>query len=294
MEWNKRMKMIKPIVNISKVIDNYDAVVVGFSGVLSEGGDIKSEALSALINIKKAGKQIILLSNSPLRVASLAKILHQNKVPLALFDAVITAGEILHYHLKAGSGDYGAIGTTYYTIGSQEELGVFSQLDFAAADELSKADFLYMGGVNAVEDTIDTYRPLLEHAASLAMPLVCAGNDTSTYKNGKVCLASGAIAEQYAILGGKIITVGKPDIKVMEYALDGIEDLNKARVLLIGDNLTTDIKGANLAGIHSALVSKGVHVNFLGEGYIPDVAKTRELSTNFDTSPDYVISNLRW
>ncbi len=288
------MKMIKPIVNISKVIDNYDAVVVGFSGVLSEGGEIKSEALSTLINIKKAGKQIILLSNSPLRVVSLAKFLHQNKVPLALFDAIITAGEILHYHLKAGSGDYGAVGTSYYAIGSKEDFGVFAGLDFTPADELSKADFLYMGSVNSVEDTIDTYRPLLEHAAGLAMPFVCAGNDTSTYKNGKVCLAPGAIAEQYAILGGKIITVGKPDIKVMEYALDGIADLNKSRVLLIGDNLTTDIKGANLAGVHSVLVSKGVHVNFLGEGYIPDVAKTRELSTNFDTSPDYVISNLRW
>lgn len=288
------MKMIKPIVNISKVIDNYDAVVVGFSGVLSEGGDIKSEALNALINIKKSGKQIVLLSNSPLRVASIVKILHQNKVPLALFDAVITAGEVLHYHLKSGCGDYGAIGTSYYAIGGKEDFGVFSQLDFTVADELSKADFLYMGGVDAVEDTIDTYRPLLEHAAGLAMPFVCAGNDTSTYKNGKVCLAPGAIAEQYAILGGKIITVGKPDIKVMEYALDGIEDLNKARVLLIGDNLTTDIKGADLAGIHSVLVSKGVHINFLGEGYIPDVAKTRELATNFDTSPDYVISNLRW
>lgn len=288
------MKMIKPIVNISKVIDNYDTVIVGFSGVLTEGNGIKSEALSALINIKKAGKQIILLSNSSLRVAALAKILHQNKIPLALFDSIITAGEILHYQLKARLGDYAAIGTAYYKIGDVGATGIFSWLDYQPVDEMPKADFLYMGGVGSVDDTIDTYRPLLEYAASLAIPLVCAGNDTSTYKDGKVCLAPGAIAEQYAVLGGKIITVGKPDVKVMEYALDGIENLDKNRVLLIGDNLTTDIKGANLIGIASALISKGVHVNFLGEGYIPDVAKTRELSTNFDTYPDYVISSLRW
>ena len=42
------------------------------------------------------------------------------------------------------------------------------------------------------------------------------------------------------------------------------------------------------------MVSKGVHVNFLGEGYIPDVAKTREMANNYDAYPDYVISNLRW
>ena len=47
----------------------------------------------------------------------------------------------------------------------------------------------------------------------------------------------------------------------------------------LGDNIATDIKGANLLGVSSALISKGVHVNFLGEGYIPDVAKTRELAT---------------
>lgn len=288
------MKMIKPIVNISKVIDNYDTVIVGFSGVLTEGNGIKSEALSALVNIKKAGKQIILLSNSSQRVAAVAKLLHNNKIPLALFDSVITAGEILHYQLKAGIGEYAAIGTTYFKIGDVGEDGVFSSLEYQPVEDMPRADFLYMGGVKSVDDTIDTYRPVLEHAASLAIPLVCPGNDTSTFKDGKVCLAPGAVAEQYAVLGGKILTVGKPDVKVMEYALDGIENLNKNRVLLIGDNLTTDIKGANLIGIASVLVSKGVHINYLGEGYIPDVAKTRELSTNFDTYPDYVISCLRW
>ena len=30
------------------------------------------------------------------------------------------------------------------------------------------------------------------------------------------------------------------------------------------------------------------------EGYIPDVTKTRELSSTTGTYPDYIISNLRW
>ena len=95
-------------------------------------------------------------------------------------------------------------------------------------------------------------------------------------------------------LGGRIITLGKPDVKIIDYALDGIDVRDRSRVLLVGDNLATDIKGANLAGLSAALVTKAVHVNFLGEGYIPDVAKTRELATNFDAYPDFIISNLRW
>ncbi len=286
--------MIKPIVNILKIIDNYDDFIIGFSGVISDGSSVKSEAVTALINLKKADKHVVLLSNSPQRVASIAKILHENRVPLSLFDAIITAGEILHYHLKSKAGVYAALGSRYYQMGSQEQDGVFSGLDYEQVSDISKADFIYMSSVAALEDTTDTYLAELEHAAGLGIPFVCAGNDTSTYKSGKVCLAAGAVAEQYAVLGGKIITVGKPDVQIMNYALETFGTADKDKILLIGDNMTTDIKGANLAGIHAALVSKGVHVNYLGEGYIPDVAKTRELSNSFDVSPDYVISNFRW
>lgn len=288
------MKMIKPIVNISKVIENYDVVLTGYFGVMTNENGIKPEAVSALQNIKKAGKKIILLTNSSLRVEALLRQLHKNNVPLNIFDAVITAGEILHYELKARSGAYASLGTAYYKLGDLSATSVFSQLDYNPVDDLAKADFLYMGGVALAEDRLENYLPELEYAASLGIPLLCVGNDTSTYLNGKVTIAPGAVAEQYAVMGGRILTIGKPDTKIIEYALDGIEGLNKNRVLLIGDNLATDIKGANLAGIHGALVSKGVHINFLGEGYIPDVAKTRELSTNFDSYPDFVISNLRW
>lgn len=288
------MKMIKPIVNISKVIDAYDTVIVGFNGVLFDGKAFRSEAVDALVNMKKRGLRIVLLSNTDMRVEQIVRLMNQNKVPVMVFDAIMTAGEILHYKLKSRENDLAGIGNTYYVIGSRNNMGVFSGLDYEEVDNLAKADFLYMGSCTKEDDLIDHYLPLLEHAASLSIPLVCAGNDTSSYKNGEICFAPGAAAEQYAVLGGRIITVGKPDTKLFDYVLDGLDGLNKDKILIIGDNITTDIKGSNLYGIAGALISKGVHINFLGEGYIPDVAKTRELATNFDAYPDYIISNLRW
>jgi len=149
-----------------------------------------------------------------------------------------------------------------------------------------------MSAVLSADDSIDKYRPILEQAVSFALPFVCAGNDTSCFSAGKLSLASGAIAETYAILGGRIITLGKPDVRIIQYALEGIPDIG--RVVVIGDNVATDIKSATLLGYDSILISKGRHVNFLGEGYIPDVAKTRELSNNYDVSPNCVISAMRW
>ena len=126
----------------------------------------------------------------------------------------------------------------------------------------------------------------------MALPFVCAGNDTSCFINGKLCLSSGAVAENYAILGGRILTLGKPDVRVVQYALEDIAQ--NENILIIGDNVATDIKAASLLGFDSILISKGRHVNFLGEGYIPDVAKTRELSNSYDVSPSCVISAIRW
>lgn len=287
------MKMIKPVVNISKIIEPYNTVIIGLNGVLTEGEGVKSEAVDALVRLKKNGKSVILLSNTAQRVSTLVKWLHENKVPLAVFDAIVTAGEILHYKFKSRQGDYAALGMNYYCLGDCREMGMFANLDYQRVEDLSRADFIYVSEICSGK-TMDDFLPSLEYAAGMGIPLVCAGNDTSTYYNGEVGLAPGAIAEQYAVLGGRILTVGKPDAKIIAYALDGIPEVKKDSVIMIGDSIATDIKGANLLDVAAILISKGIHVNFLGEGYIPDVAKTRELATNFDAYPDYVISGLRW
>ena len=288
------IKMIKPVVNISKVIEPFEAVVVGLFGVLYDGKNFRSEAIEALKSLKRSGRKIVLLSNTSLRVQQVVRLLNDNKVPVMVFDAIVTAGEILHYKLKVKAEPFKGLGLTYINIGGSKGLGVFFGLDYLSVDELGRADFMFMGSCKTPTDLVENYLPVLEHAASPNMPLVCAGNDTSSYMNGEISLAPGAIAEQYAVLGGRIITVGKPDVQILDYALECLEGIERSKILLVGDNLATDIKGANLANISSALTTKAIHVNFLGEGYIPDVAKTRELATNFDAFPDFIISNLRW
>lgn len=286
------MKMIKPIVNLSKVVENYETILLGFDGVMTEGKGIMADAAKSVQGLYKCNKNLLMLSNSSLRVAAVARILQSGGVSPLFFNCIITAGEILHYKLKARVGDFSAIGNDYYHLGGTADDSVFQGLDYNKVENIESAHFVYMNEVASLTDTIDQYLPSLEHAASLGLPLICTGNDTSTFKDGKICLAPGAVAEQYAVMGGRIITIGKPDGQLFNYCLDAVE--NSGNVLVIGDNVATDIKGACLLGLDAALISKGVHINFLGEGYIPDVAKARELCNNYDVSPSYVISNLRW
>ena len=289
------MKMIRPIVNISKIIDNYDAVIVGFRGVLTEGDSIKQDAVNALVNIRKAGKRIVLCTNSALRSTQIADFFVSYKVPLKVFDALVSAGEILHYKLKFPNQEFNSLGKNYLQIGNKKHYAIFDNLDFKRVYSFNQASFLFVGEAENENDTIEKYLPILNQAASMGLPLLAVGNDTSTFMNEKIALSAGAIAEQYAVLGGKILTIGKPDPMVMTYCIEALpQDIAKEKILVIGDNLSTDIKAANLLNMPSVLISKGVHINFLGEGYISDVAKTRELATSLDAYPDCVISNLRW
>ncbi len=285
------MKMIKPIVNLSKIIDDYEVIVMGLYGTLFDGQTFQEETKQAIKSLSDAGKKIIILSNTSKRVAEVVNLLKQNDINLKDIYSIITAGEVLHYQLKSQKGLYGSVGTKYYCIGKPDN--VFAGLGFEKTNDISKADFIYSSQQFEFAANVDQYKPDMSFAISLNIPLVCAGNNTANFKGGVIEIDSGAFAEQYATLGGKILTTGKPDLLMLKYALDD-SAIENTKVLFIGSNIQTDIKMANLYGISSVLISKGIHKHFLGEGYIPDVAKTRELATSFNSFPDYVISNVRY
>ncbi len=287
------MKIIKPIVGISKIIDNYDVVVCGLNGVLYDGEHVKQDAVDALMKCAANGKKTVIVTNSSLRVAEICDILSGGKLgELNYLSAVVSAGEVLHYCLKNPQ-HFGLSGNRYYNLGNRAAEGVFAGLDYIKVVRPDDADFAFIGMPDKETDTLDDYARALEHCFALGLPLVAAGNDVSTYYNGQISLGSGAVAEQYAVMGGVIYTIGKPAPDFVKYALEGVVK-PESKVLFIGDGFATDIKSANLYNADAVLISKGIHVNYLGEGYIPDVEKARNLAMNFDVYPDYVVSGLRW
>ena len=283
------MKQIVPIVGISKIISGYDTVVSGFDGVVSRGDGISSEALKAFKEIYLKGADIVLLSNSPLRVRTMAEKFKNVGFDLKYFRAIITAGEILHYKLKSNKN----LGKKYYNLGGQLSRGIFEGLDYKAVSSLNQADFIFIGDINPNKMSAEDYNADLQAAVAMRLPLVCVGTDISSHFEGDVCLGVGAVAEQYVVLGGDILTVGKPDKNLLLYAKECFSKKN-GKVLFIGDSFSSDMKAAEFLGADKLLVAKGIYIHTLGEGYIPDVQKTRELALNYNIFPDYLISGLRW
>lgn len=286
------MSAISPIVGISKIIGQYSTIIVGFDGVIYDGREFNIAAVKALAKARELGKNIILLSNSDMTINQLVGLLRLNNIPVRIFSLIMTAGEIF-FNLLQKSNRYAFLGKKYFCLGADKNIKILSNKGFENVSDINAADFIFVGGFRDENDTLSGYRDIMQIASALGLPMICIGNDVYAHINGKVCEASGAFAEQYAMMGGKINTIGKPDLSILRYVLETYSK-NKEDFVVIGDNLQTDIKMANLYDADSVLITKGIHKEFLGEGYIPDVQKAKELSSDYGVYPKYLISELRW
>lgn len=283
------MNSIVPLVGISKIFDLYDAFILGFDGVLTKGNGFSSEALKAIQSLHAAGKEVVVFSNSSLRVKTIIESFYRVSFNLKNIRAIVTAGEILHYKLASMK----QIGRRYYNLGNSISEGVFDGLSYRKSQDLMQADFLFIGDVSQDKLALEDYQTDLEAAVAMHLPMVCVGTDLSVHQNGEIVLGAGSIGERYAMLGGQIVTVGKPDKAFALYAKEAFSS-DKLKILYIGDSLPNDMKSADLIGADKLLVTKGIHLNALGEGYIPDVQKTRTFASRYETYPKYLISEFRW
>ena len=71
--------------------------------------------------------------------------------------------------------------------------------------------------------------------------------------------------------------IGKPNTYVFEMTLKTM-DIEKSKVLMVGDKITTDVVGAKKAGIRSALVKKG---------------EFKESDLDCDIKPDYIFDSIQ-
>jgi HAD superfamily hydrolase (TIGR01459 family) len=126
------------------------------------------------------------------------------------------------------------------------------------------------------------YKKLFEK--SLKKKMICTNPDLIVDRGSKRELCAGSVAMVFEKMGGQVIYFGKPYPEVYNQSID---NKNK-KILSIGDNLNTDIKGANLLNFDSLIISNGVHKNEIKEKGIEKISKSYEVICN------YIQSELKW
>ena len=142
--------------------------------------------------------------------------------------------------------------------------------------------FLCTGLFEDRGENLNYYKKLFENHTNKKM--ICTNPDLIVDRGNKRELCAGSVALVFEKMGGEVIYFGKPFPEVYNQS---IENEGK-KILAIGDNLNTDIKGANLLNYDSLLISNGIHKNEIKEQGIKSVSKKYEVIVNF------MQSELKW
>ena len=114
--------------------------------------------------------------------------------------------------------------------------------------------------------------------------MICTNPDLIVDRGNRRELCAGSVAMVFEKIGGKVIYFGKPFPEVYNQSID----TRDKKILCIGDNLNTDIKGANLQNYHSLLISNGIHKKEITKDGVEKVSKKYEAIVNF------IQSELKW
>lgn len=271
------------ISSFEKVIQQYDAIFFDAFGVLKNYNGLIEGVAETIYKLHNDQKQIFILTNDSSRSPfELAKRYQQQGIDLITEENMISSGmlarEYLQLKIKKGTIAYlGTKNSAHYV----ENLGLptlpISEVQPENFSDISALVLLDEEGFNWESDLSKSIN-LLRHKN---IPVVVANTDrTYPVSNNQINIAIGGIANMLEdIVGKRFIRFGKPDVPLFIYAyekLSAIKNIQKDKILMVGDTLHTDILGGNKFGIHTALVLSGNtlpdqhHFLIKSSGIIPD------------------------
>jgi HAD superfamily hydrolase (TIGR01459 family) len=125
------------------------------------------------------------------------------------------------------------------------------------------------------ENNLDYYKDLLKKYTS--KKLICTNPDLTVHRGDIEEYCAGSIAKIFESLGGETVYFGKPYKEIYKMCFSKEE-----KVIAIGDNLNTDIKGANEMKIDSIFISNGVHRSeFTKEDELSELSKKYKVKFNY-------------
>ena len=263
---------------LSSIADNYQLFYIDLWGVVHNGINLHDEAIKVLQEINKKNKDYVLLTNAPRPNSTVKSFLEKLGMEKEIREHVFSSGQAALNYLKKN-----LIDKFFFHIGPPRDFDLFNDFKKMKSDNIKKSEYLLCTGLfDDYDKDLNYYKNLFESHTNKKM--VCTNPDLLVDRGNKRELCAGSVAMVFEKMGGEVVYFGKPYAEVYNLSID---NLNK-RTLGIGDNLNTDIKGANLLNYDSLLISNGIHkLEILNKGIL-------EVSKEYETVVNYTQSDLRW
>ena len=263
---------------LSSIIDNYQLFYIDLWGVVHNGISLHDKAIATLQEISKKGKEYVLLTNAPRPNSAVKIFLEKMGAEKEIRDRVFTSGQAALNYLKKNY-----LNKKFFHIGPPRDFDLFQDFMKDKSDDLKNSEYILCTGLfDHQDENLNYYKELLEN--SLNKKMVCTNPDLIVDRGNVRELCAGSVAMVFQKLGGEVMYFGKPYPEVYNQSTNNKDK----KILAIGDNLNTDIKGANLLNYDSLIISNGIHKNEIEEKGIEQISKSYEAICN------YIQSELKW
>ena len=266
-----------------ELADNYSVIFFDAYGVLKNFKGVIDGVLDVLADLKQEGKELFVVTNdssrSPKKMSQ--TYVHPELGEIFPEDRIISSGMLARDFLRAKVrlkpvAYLGKPDSAYYIQTAGLKAIPIAECthdtDLGAIALLDDEGFDWQGDINRAIN-------LLRHRT---IPVVVANADTVYPVQGNdVAIAVGGIADlMESALDRRFVRFGKPDAYMFSYSFSRASaitpGIRRKDVLMVGDTLETDIRGANKFGIDTLLVLSGntsldrYKFNIDVSGVIPD------------------------
>lgn len=229
----------------------YRLILCDIWGVIHDGVALYPGATERLLQWKREGRTLVLITNAPRTAEAVEQQLHRLGLPREAWDGIATSGEAGIAGLKAVGVPVGFIGTR-----ADREILEGKQLAISDGDNFGE---LALTGLDEDRHRAEEYRTQLEELAERDVLIHCLNPDRVVMRGGTTEPCAGALADVYLGIGGRVEWYGKPFPAIYRHALKLAGNPPADEILAIGDGLQTDVLGAAQMGFDVIFVAGGIH-----------------------------------
>lgn len=259
--------MAPRIISADSLVRDYDALLIDAYGVLVDSGGGRAGAVPFIERLRAEGLPFVVVTNDASKLPSTCAARFAELGLRIDDDQIITSGGLLAAHFAAS----GLAGAKTLVLGPPDSARYVADAGglVVLADQVDdsieavvigdESGYPFLEAVDAtltaLYGAIDAGRP---PALILPNPDLVYPKSAEAYgiASGSVALIlEAALAARYRDAAPRFTRLGKPHAPIYEAALAVV---GTRRAVMIGDQLDTDIAGANAVGIDSALLTSGV------------------------------------
>jgi HAD superfamily hydrolase (TIGR01450 family) len=279
------------IASLGSISGRYAAILCDVWGVVHNGERAYAAAASALSAARESGIAVVLITNSPRPHEGVETQMAALGVPEGAWDRVVTSGDVTRELIRTAP-------RQLFHLGPERELSIYDGIDVELVEEFEASAIVCTGLFDDETETPEDYALMLRRLRARNLPFICANPDIVVERGERLIWCAGALARDYAQLGGRTMVAGKPHRPIYEAALDAAgEVLGRAiapgEALAIGDGMLTDIKGAADNGVDALYISGGIHSRDYGDADDPDPVLLSSFLDKYGYHPVAVMPKLR-